>query len=111
MEDKTLLKLSILVLVLGLTILCFFVMTNEIPKFEGKVNQNMDGETVKINGKVIGVENKNKVTIVKLKYDSFINIVAFGKPLSLREGDNISIIGKIRFYNGKEEIIAEELLT
>ncbi len=94
MQEKTLLKISLICTLVGIFVL--FVISNNIEIKESIVNDingiNVD-ERALIKGTVNRVVNNEKFTIIKLEKKEFIDILLFENFLDLKKGDKIEIRG------------------
>mgnify|MGYP001616989602 FL=1 len=69
-----------------------------------------EGESVKLNGIVGKITQMENVAFIELNFETPVTIVVFKDDnLTLNAGDNIEIFGKVEYYNGKEEIIAQKI--
>jgi DNA/RNA endonuclease YhcR with UshA esterase domain len=65
---------------------------------------------VKILGRVTRFTETENVYFIEIQQPSTIDVLIFkNEPLSLTEGDNIEIIGKIDEYEGEMEIIGNRI--
>lgn len=109
MKEKTLFKLSLIIIIIGLIIL-FFVSENiEIDeKAISKINaENLD-EHVKLTGKITNIYQTDKVTILELEKPESITVVIFEK-MNLNKDDLVEIIGTVEEYEGKMEVIGQRV--
>lgn len=111
MKEKTLLKIALLCSVVGIVLL-FLVSENiEIDeKAIDKINMDNIGDYVKIKGQLSKIIDTESVMILTIQQPSQITVVLFKKrPIELREGNYVEVIGKIEDYEGKTEIIADKI--
>lgn len=113
MKEKTLLKLALIVSLLGLLIL--FLISDNIKIKEKNIEkitiENKD-EFVKLRGIVSKVIDTEKVTIMEITQPQQITVVLFkdeNKTMSIQQGNQVEIFGKVDEYEGKLEIIADRL--
>ena len=128
MNEKILIRISLVCSVIGIIALYFLSESIEIGEFElDKISLETIGQTVKINGKVTNVVDTEKVMILTVENDiktdknnnnnklNKLTVVAFkSKKTASNEtkewkGKGVIIIGKVDEYNGKPEIIASEI--
>ena len=65
---------------------------------------------MKILGRVTRFTETENVYFIEIQQPSTIDVLIFkNEPLSLTEGDNIEIIGKIDEYEGEMEIIGNRI--
>ena len=111
MQEKTLFKLSVVVIIIGVTFLFLYSQNINLRNLD-----NLDtaflNEEVKIQGEIINIKVTDKATFLKIsgsKIDNFDVILFPKKEIKFIKGDNIEITGKVEEYNGKKEIIANEI--
>jgi len=111
MKEKTLLKIALMCSVAGIVLLFLFSENIEIDeKAIDKINMGSIGEYVKIKGTISKLIDTESVMILTIQQPSQITVVLFKKrPIELREGNYVEIIGKIEDYKGKTEIIADKI--
>ena len=101
MEEKTLLIISLICIIVGLPLL--FISSKYINSQENPRILN------KISGEVVKVMNKEKITIVDFKIDGTIPVVFFDKS-NLVQGDSVTITGKLENYKGKIEFVGDKII-
>ena len=108
MKEKTLFKIALICLVIGLPALYFLSQSIEVK--EQKVSKitlaDLDKE-VKLIGDVISVSNKEKFSIIEISQMNKIKVVMFNENISLEHGDKIEVFGKVQEFNEKPEIIGD----
>lgn len=109
MNEKTLLKLALIMTVTGLLILFFISETIE-PKEKplSQINKENIDAFVKLTGTITSVASKEKVTFIQINKQETAQVILFDN-ISLSRGDKVEIIGKITEYNGKLEVIAQQV--
>jgi DNA/RNA endonuclease YhcR with UshA esterase domain len=112
MDEKILLKTAIIVSIVGLVTLFFVSSRIEI---EEKIIENIDAtdidRDIKIKGVVSDVVDREKVLILQVSQPKAITVVVFKDGnISLKEGDIVRITGSVDEYEGKPEIIADEII-
>jgi RecJ-like exonuclease len=109
MKEKTLLKLSVVVSIIGLAVL-FIALKNisidtiMLNKIDGLVD-----EQVIIEGVVVDISITNSTTFVKIEKNELTSVILFGKTPLVETGDFVQIRGKVAEHNGKTEVIGEEM--
>jgi len=111
LKEKTLLKIALCVSVLGLVFLYFI---SENIELEEKVIEKIDStdyeKDIKIKGNVEKVTDLEKIIIFEVSQPKTITVVAFKDGnINLNEGDYVYITGSVEEYEGKPEIIADEI--
>jgi hypothetical protein len=109
MEDKHILILSIITAIIGIIALFIIMQNTEIKnKHIALLNNDDLDKKIKLNGKIISVNNNEKITIVKLETIQEIDIIIF-ENLSIKKNNKIEVIGTISEYNKKYQINAESI--
>ena len=113
MKEQTLLKTALITSLLGLLILYLISSNIEIKeKNIEKITLDNKDEFVKLRGIVNKVIDTEKVTIMEITQPQQITVVLFkneNKTMSIQEGNQVEIFGKVDEYEGKLEIIADRL--
>ncbi len=69
-----------------------------------------EGGTVKIRGFVESVKNKDGYAAIELAELRTVSVIVFTQNnISIGKNEKLEIIGEIRNYKGKNEVIAEEI--
>ena len=111
MQEKTILKIALIVSLIGLLIL-YLISDNITIKQASieKITLDNKDEMVKVRGIVSRVTDTEKVTIMEITQPTEITIVLFkaeNKTTPIEEGNEVEIIGKVDDYEGNLEIIAQ----
>jgi len=116
MQEKTLVSFSVIVIILGLLLFYFLTQSLElnkisIYKLEEKPTK-MLGKSVSIEGVISKIEQKERIAIITLLEPKETEVVVFkNKPnLDIKEGDYISVNGKIESFQNKTQIIAYSII-
>lgn len=99
MKEKTLILIAITCIIIGLPCLYFasqFVKIDD-PRILSSVV-----------GKVVGINEKEKITIINVKMDSSIPVVSFDN-VKIHKGDRVKIKGSLETYKGKLEFVADKI--
>lgn len=93
MEDKTLLKMAIVISLVGISIL--FILSNEISVDESMLSKITSTDSaVTVKGSVLKIMNFTNSRIVQLEKKEKVDIVLIGKDyLELNKGDSVEVIG------------------
>ena len=97
MNEKVLLVIAIICILLGLPLLYFcsqYIIAND-PRVLSEIT-----------GVVASVNSKEKITIVNVLPDSGIPVVFFGNQ-SFEKGELITVKGQLKSYNNGVEFVAE----
>jgi len=113
MQEKTLLKIALIMSLLGLLILYLISDNIEIKeKNIEKITLDNKDEFVKLRGIVSKVIDTERVTIMEIMQPQEITVVLFkneNKTMPIQKGNEVEIFGKVDEYEGKLEIIADRL--
>ena len=109
MNETVLIKIALICVIVGLPAL--YILADQITVDAttlDKINGLPQGSTVKITGEVVVVEKYGGIS--KITVMDTIEIVVF-EDVDVQVGDDIEIYGNLDEYNGKEQIIAEEIVV
>lgn len=112
MEDKTLLRIALIVSLLGLIIIYLLFQNLSQPISEEKLDQLPEKSWLKVRGEIKEIKEGEKVSFLKLSYQNpeEIDIVLFkGKNSALKKGDIIEIEGNIETYKDKKQLVASQV--
>ena len=114
MNEKSLLKFSLIIGVLGLVFLFYAEsnLTPELRQISSLSNSDIE-KNVRISGIIESISRLPSITKLKLKDNSrSINIAVFNKDnIQLEKGSKIEITGKVSLYNSALEITADKIRT
>ncbi len=111
MKDKTIITVSLLTSLIGLVLL--YLITDELSIAEvDRLDDLLPEEDVRLIGKITRVTQTEKVAFLEIAHERIepVTVVLF-KPgvLILQEGDTVEIEGSIDEYQGKKQIIGNEV--
>lgn len=112
MHEKTLLKIALVCISLGLVVL--FVLTDSMALDETKIShldQNID-KNVLIKGTVSKLTRSNSTSFIKIKKQETAEILLFNDMadiLDIDDGDIIEVRGKVSDYGGEASIVGDEI--
>lgn len=111
MKDKTIITISLLTSLIGLVLL--YLITDELSIVEvDRIDDLLPEEDVRLTGKIIRVTQTEKVAFLEIAHERVepVTVVLF-KPgvLILQEGDTVEIEGSVDEYQGKKQIIGNEV--
>ena len=110
MKETTLLKTALICSLIGLFVLFFISTKIDFRNYKPNELSKNAGESVKLNGMVEKTTQMENVAFIELNFETPVTVVVFKDDnLTLNKGDNIEIFGKVEYYNGKEEIIAQKI--
>lgn len=107
MKERTLLKTALICTILGIFVL--YILTENIKLEETPIHKAklMENSIFRIKGTVERVINKEGLTIVTISKKESIDVVVF-ENFDANEGDFVDVVGEIKDYKGKKELIADE---
>lgn len=111
MEEKSLLRLALICSLVGIIALFFISENIEIKeKNINEINKDNIGEDVKIKGIVSRSTDKGKIILLDVIQPETITVVLFkDSDFNISIGTKVEIIGEIDEFNGKMEIIGNEV--
>lgn len=111
MQEKTLLKISLAGSLIGLIVL--FLLASNITVDDKNIDKITMGDidqSVQIKGIVTKVTNREKVMFLEISEKAKINALLFKKGnITIEKGDLIEIKGKVDEYQGKPQLIINEI--
>ena len=105
MQEKTLLQISLIVAVVGVTIL--FLISGKIDFSKESLINTEGGDYVILKGRITQISNRDNFTKITMTYEEEIDVIVFDN-INLTENSTIEIKGII---NKNKEIIAEKIKT
>ena len=113
MNEKRLLKITLICSLIGLFILFIFSENISISEKDiSKIEDEGIGDDVKIIGKVSKVTNTDKIAFLEIYQEKIekITVVLFkNQNISLMPGMKVEVVGSIEDYNGENEIIGNRV--
>ncbi len=109
MQEQILLKIALISAVLGLVAL--FLVTQRIELSQTQINQiDQINEDVLIKGVVTRVTDREDLLFLEITKPEKITVIMFKDGIiDIEKGDAVEIIGRTDEFEGKEEIIANEV--
>ncbi len=112
MQEKTILKIAVIVSMLGLGFL--FLYSNQL-NLATIADLDSVGvkESVQLRGKVNSVRVTEKATFLELEGEKVVktDVILFPKEsIFIKEGDYVEVLGTVEEYNGKKELIASRIV-
>ncbi|MBS3116089.1 hypothetical protein J4421_00680 [Candidatus Woesearchaeota archaeon] len=112
MQEKTILRFSLIVIIIGLIFLFFYV-----EEYDFATIQNLETirpeEKVNIQGIVKRLSFQDTTLFLQIEGEQIvtIDVVVFTEETPyLREGDYVEISGTVEEYKGKKEVIASKII-
>ena len=110
MREQQLVRLAMLVSMFGLFALFSIWALAEPEEVSISSLQDVEKEDVRIKGTVLGVRNFDNFAILSVAEVKSVDVVVFDKrQLNVREGDNVTISGKLQPYKGRKELVADSI--
>lgn len=106
MNEKTLLKVSLISSILGVVVLAVFSTNNNLSQ-KPLYSYEENGD-ISFNGYVEKVSKRGNLTILSVSRKEVVDVIVF-EDINLSEG-NVYIKGMVQDYNGKKEVIAESII-
>lgn len=104
MEEALLLRLAMITSIMGLVSILFLVFTQTLP-----LNEQPEGEQpIRIRGTITNIKDYAQVSIVQIQHPTTTPVVFF-EPTPLKQGMVVDIIGDLTCYQGKQEVLAENI--
>ena len=102
-------KISLIFSVIGIVFLYYLV--GNVSLDEKEIDKiNYIDQDIKIKGVVTNIDERDKVAFVEIAQPNVMKVVIFkDDELNLKINDYIEITGNVEEYNGKLQIIAEEV--
>ena len=97
MHQKHLMNIALAIIIVGLTTFYFT-----------RPSKTDDTSTVKITGIIDSVEEKEKLTIIRVQPKTPLSIITFNK-INAEKGKRAEITGKLHAYKGRVELLADTI--
>ncbi|RLE39423.1 hypothetical protein DRJ17_00540 [Candidatus Woesearchaeota archaeon] len=110
MQEKTLLKLSIILTIVGVISLFIYVDILNPREIEiEQLKQNTDN-VVTLEGTVINYKDYGKTAILKLAQPKTVEVFLFKKEnISINKGEYVKVTGEVKKYAKGFEIVADSI--
>jgi len=111
MHSTVLIKVAMTTSLVGIIGLFIMMQFTIIPEHDiSHIKMMEDGTVVKTKGVVKRVTNNGNLTFIDIERVETMNVIVFDSlSLRLRQGDVISVEGKLEEYKGETEIIADKI--
>ncbi|MBT3836137.1 hypothetical protein HOD05_04115 [Candidatus Woesearchaeota archaeon] len=113
MEEKTLLKISLVAIILGLSFL--FIYSGELELKAVETLENIPNEeTVRLTGKIAQLRETESAYFLKIEGSKIqtTDVILFPEEkLFLKEGQFVEVTGDTEEYKGKKEVIANKIIV
>lgn len=111
MNERTILKISLILVILGLIFLYGYADGFNFKAIESYDSLQLEKQ-VELSGIVSRVSQTEKVTFLELsaqKKETLTVVVFNQENMFIKEGDYVELVGTVEDYNGKMEIIANQI--
>ncbi len=112
MQEKTLVKLSLIITVLGLSFLFVYARLFDFEP-TADVETSLSSEKVLMKGTVKNLQVTDKAVFFELEGEKIVqtDIILFpDSSIYLREDDHVELTGQVEEYKGEKEVIAEKIV-
>lgn len=111
MEEKILLRISLFSSLLGLFVLFIILNFFTIEEKEiSEISAEKEWNSVKIRGFVESVKNKEGIAVIEIAELKTTSAIIFTpENISLEKNEEVEIVGKVRKYKGKNEVVVERI--
>ncbi len=112
MQEKTLVQLSLIITLLGLSFLFVYTQTFDLES-TADVEASLPSEKVLMKGTVKNLQVTDKAVFFELEGEKIVqtDIILFpDSSIYLHEGDRVELAGQVEEYKGEKEIIAEKIV-
>ncbi|MBI4147055.1 OB-fold nucleic acid binding domain-containing protein [Candidatus Woesearchaeota archaeon] len=112
MQEKTLVKLSLIMTLLGLSFLFVYAQLFDLEP-AADIDDSLPSEKVLMKGTVKNLQVTEKAVFFELEGEKIVqtNIILFpDSSIYLREDDHVELTGQVEEYKGEKEVIAEKIV-
>ena len=112
MNEKTLLKVSVVIALLGLSFLFLYSEEVDLKSVE-RIDSAIPEETVELKGTVNRVSVSDKVIFLEIEGERVekTDVILFtDQDIFIKDGDYVEISGTVEEYEGKKEVIANSIV-
>lgn len=112
MQEKALVRISLLVAVLGLSFLFVYAQSFEF-SLKPDVDHALPAEKVLMKGTVKNLKVTDKAVFFELEGERVIttDIILFPESsIYLHDGDYVELSGQVEEYKGEKEVVADEIV-
>ncbi len=112
MQEKTLIKFSLIVTILGLSFLFVYAQSFDL-RLVPDLEMTSPSEKVAMKGTVKNLKVTDKAIFFELEGEKIVHtdVILFAdESIYLREGDHVELTGQVEEYKGEKEVIAEKIV-
>lgn len=111
MQENTVKRISIAVMIVGLTFLFFYAQTIKLPVAEEL--EGIHSSAIQMRGTVKNLQVTDKAIFFELEGEKIVrtDVILFpDSSIYLHEEDQIELSGQVEEYQGKKELVAEKIV-
>jgi len=116
-EKKSFVVMGIILIIMGLSLVSYLSLATHLGvKKVSCLDKEKINEIVYIEGEIIRIKILEKIAIITIKTRECYNTIVFFNPLkkfpevyNLYEGKKIAIIGEVKLYKNKREVVAKKI--
>ena len=112
MQEKTVVQLSLIITVLGLSFLFVYAQTVDF-EYTPELETSRESEKVAMKGTVKNLKVTDKAIFFDLEGEKIVHtdVILFAdSSIYLRDGDHVELTGQVEEYKGEKEVIAEKIV-
>ncbi len=112
MQEKTLVKISLIMTIVGLSFLFFYTQTFTL-EMKPDLEFVSPAEKVLMKGTVKNLKVTDKAVFFELEGEKIVTteVILFpDQSIYLREGDHVELSGQVEEYQGEKEVIADTIV-
>ena len=112
MNEKTIVRFSLLMILIGLGFLYLYADELELPALENLDSHPLQ-EKVRMHGTITSLQKSQKALFLQVQGERIetMDIIFFPQEEPfLKEGDKVEVVGQVEEYQGKKEIVADKVI-
>ena len=114
MKETTILKIALICSLIGLVVLFLLSNTLSVKEYSPQQLNRNEGDNVKLTGTVGKITDSGNLVLIEVNQHNPITIVLFKdnknyNGINLMSGNYVEILGEVREYRGKSEIVADKI--
>jgi len=110
MKEKTLLKISLIITIIGIAML--FIYSEKIDSEKNEIMPEFIDKDIKISGTITKLTKTDNLVFLELSYEKKTKGIIFNKNLgnlNIKKGDSVSVTGELEEYQGELELIINRI--
>ena len=110
MEEKTLLKISVILTIIGIISLFIFTNTLNLENINIEQLEHRIDKDITIKGEVVSYRDYGKTAVIKLSQPATVDIFLFKREnLTIENGEFITVKGEVKEYAKGYQIVADTI--